>query len=77
MAQPAAGTADLLGVADEIERALWAALDRLERATASELAIEARIAPAVVAQGLDRLCGRRVIMRDSESFLALGAMART
>jgi hypothetical protein len=77
VAQPAAGTADLLGVADEIERALWAALDRLERATASELANEARIAPAVVAQGLDRLCGRRVIMRDSESFLALGAMART
>jgi predicted phosphoribosyltransferase len=68
---------DLLGVADDTERAIWAALDRLERATASELALEARIAPAMVAQGLDRLCGRRVIMRDTDSFLALGAMART
>ncbi|MGI8844118.1 MAG: hypothetical protein ACR2HZ_10495 [Gemmatimonadaceae bacterium] len=77
VAQPAAGTPDLLGVADEIERAIWASLDRLERATASELALEARIAPALVAQGLDRLCGRRVIMRETDCFLALGAMART
>lgn len=77
VAQPASGMPDLLGVADEAERAIWAALDRLGRATVPEIAIEARIAPAAVAQGLDRLCGRRVIMREMDDFLALGAMART
>jgi hypothetical protein len=74
--QPAAGVPDLLGSADGTERAVWAALDRLGRATAPEVALAAGLAPAAAVPRLESLCAQRVVMRDADDFLALGAVAR-
>jgi hypothetical protein len=76
VAQPAAGVADILGVADGAERALWAALDRLGRATAPEIAMAAGLPAATAEPRLHSLCERRVIMRDADDFVALGTVAR-
>lgn len=76
VAQPTAGAPDLLGVPDPTERTVWAALDRLGRATAPEIAAEAGLADPVAEPYLDSLCSRRVVMREAYEFLSLGAVAR-
>ena len=76
VAQPAAGMAGLLGVADGTERILWSALDRLGRGTSTEVALAAGLPVDAAEASLDSLCGRRVMMRDADEFVALGAVAR-
>jgi hypothetical protein len=76
VAQPAAGLPDLLGVADGTERAVWSALDRLGRGSASDVALAAGLSPSAATPMLESLCGRRVIMRDAGEYVALGAVAR-
>jgi hypothetical protein len=76
VAHPAAGIPDLLGVADGTERVLWSALDRLGRGTAIEIALAAGMPPAAAEPGLESLCGRRVVMREMDEFVALGTVAR-
>lgn len=76
VAQTAAGFPDLLGVADGSERILWSALDRLGRGTAIEIALEAGLPPDAADPWLSSLCARRVIMRETDEFVALGAVAR-
>lgn len=76
VAELEAGDVTLLGTADEMERAAWAALERLRRADAAEVARCLGVAPAVVAPALESLAGRRLAVRRRgvPVYLALTAL---
>jgi hypothetical protein len=76
VAQASSGVPDLLGVANGTERVLWSTLDRLGRGSAMDIALAAGIPPAEAEPELRSLCERRVIMRETDEFVALGALAR-
>lgn len=61
----------LLGTATPLERALWTLLQQMHLSAAAELAATLRISVEHATAALDRLAGRRVVLRQERAYVAL------
>jgi hypothetical protein len=74
VAQVDDGSVVLVGEVGDSERRAWEALRRLGRAAPADLARELELNAAELQQALDALCRRRLAMRLSEHYIAVGSI---